>query len=146
MMNLKPLGDRVIVKQDEAEETTAGGLILAHDAKEKPQTGVVLKVGEGKLDKDGNLVPVPVKEGDRVLYGKYGGTEVKVNGEENNLLELIAADPAFGLSLEDLKKTMEPSRYVGRAPEQVDAFLGQVVKPILEKYSDILGEKAEINV
>ena len=80
MMNLKPLGDRVIVKQDEAEETTAGGLILAHDAKEKPQTGVVLKVGEGKLDKDGNFVPVPVKEGDRVLYGKYGGTEVKVHG------------------------------------------------------------------
>ena len=74
------------------------------------------------------------------------GKNVKVNGEENNLLELIAADPAFGLSLEDLKKTMEPSRYVGRAPEQVDAFLGQVVKPILEKYSDILGEKAEINV
>ena len=74
------------------------------------------------------------------------GKNVKVNGEENNLLELIAADPAFSLSLEDLKKTMEPSRYVGRAPEQVDAFLGQVVKPILEKYSDILGEKAEINV
>ena len=74
------------------------------------------------------------------------GKNVKVNGEENNLLELIAADPAFGLSLEDLKKTMEPSRYVGRAPEQVDAFLGRVVKPILEKYSDILGEKAEINV
>ena len=74
------------------------------------------------------------------------GKNVKVNGEENNLLELIAADPAFGLSLDDLKKTMEPSRYVGRAPEQVDAFLGQVVKPILEKYSDILGEKAEINV
>ena len=74
------------------------------------------------------------------------GKNVKVNGEENNLLELIAADPAFGLSLEDLKKTMEPSRYVGRAPEQVDAFLGQVIKPILEKYRDILGEKAEINV
>ena len=74
------------------------------------------------------------------------GRNVKVNGKENNLLELIAADPAFGLSLEDLQKTMEPSRYVGRAPKQVDAFLGQVVKPILEKYSDILGEKAEINV
>ena len=58
----------------------------SHDAKEKPQTGVVLKVGEGKLDKDGNLVPVPVKEGDRVLYGKYGGTEVKVNGEEVMIL------------------------------------------------------------
>ena len=86
MMNLKPLGDRVIVKQDEAEETTAGGLILSRDAKEEPRAGVVLKVGEGKLDKDGNLVPVPVKEGDRVLYGKYGGTEVKVNGEEVMIL------------------------------------------------------------
>ena len=85
-MNLKPLGDRVIVKQDEAEETTASGLFLAMEAKEKPQSGTVLAVGEGKLDKDGNLVPVPVKEGDRVLYGKYGGTEVKVNGEEVMIL------------------------------------------------------------
>ena len=74
------------------------------------------------------------------------GRNVKVNGGENNLLELIAADPAFGLSLEDLKKTMEPSRYVGRAPEQVDAFLTQVVNPILEEYRELLGEKAEINV
>ena len=74
------------------------------------------------------------------------GRNVKENGKENNLLELIAADPAFGLSLEDLKKTMEPSRYVGCAPKQVDAFLEQVVNPILEEYRDILGEKAEINV
>ena len=74
------------------------------------------------------------------------GRNVKENGGENNLLELIAADPAFGLSLEDLKKTMEPSRYVGCAPAQVDAFLGQVVKPILEEYREVLGEKAEINV
>ncbi len=74
------------------------------------------------------------------------GKNVKVNGAENNLLELIAADPAFGLSLEDLKKTMEPARYVGRAPEQVDAFIGLVIEPILEKYKDVLGEKAEINV
>ena len=85
-MNLKPLGDRVIIKQDEAEETTAGGLILARDAKEKPQTGVVLAVGEGKLDKDGKLIPVPVKVGDKVLYGKYGGTEVTVDGEEVMIL------------------------------------------------------------
>ena len=62
-MNLKPLGDRVIIKQDEAEETTASGLYLATEAKEKPQTGTVLAVGEGKLDKDGKLIPVPVKEG-----------------------------------------------------------------------------------
>ena len=86
MMNLKPLGDRVIVKQDEAEETTAGGLYIAAESKEKPQSGVVLAVGEGKVNNDGNLVPVPVKEGDRVLYGKYGGTEVKVNGEEVMIL------------------------------------------------------------
>ena len=76
-MNLKPLGDRVIVKQDEAEETTASGLFLATEAKEKPQSGTVLAVGEGKLDKDGNLVPVPVKVGD-----KFGGTEINVEGED----------------------------------------------------------------
>jgi len=76
------LGDRVIVKQDEAETTTAGGLILASEAKEKPQTGVVLAVGEGKPDKDGKLIPVPVKVGDKVLYSKYGGTEVTTGGED----------------------------------------------------------------
>ena len=74
------------------------------------------------------------------------GKNVKVNGGENNLLELIAADPAFNLSLEDLKKTMEPSRYVGRAKEQVDAFLSQVVRPILDENKELLGVKAEINV
>lgn len=74
------------------------------------------------------------------------GKNVKVNGGENNLLELIAADPAFNLSLEDLKKTMDPSRYVGRAREQVEAFLSRVVKPVLEEYKDLLGVKAEINV
>ena len=75
-MNLKPLGDRVIVKQDEAEETTASGLFLATEAKEKPQSGTVLAVGEG------NLVPVPVKVGDKVVYGKFGGTEINVEGED----------------------------------------------------------------
>lgn len=81
-MNLKPLGDRVIIRADEAEVTTASGLYLATESKEKPQTGTVVAVGEGKLDKDGNKVEVPVKVGDRVLYGKYGGTEVTVDGEE----------------------------------------------------------------
>jgi len=93
-MSLKPLGDRVLVKQDAAEETTAGGLILAHDAKEKPQTGVVLAVGEGKLDKDGKLIPVPVKVGDKVLYGKYGGTEVTVDGEE---IMILRSDDIFAV-------------------------------------------------
>ena len=81
-MNLKPLGDRVIVKQDEAEETTASGLFLASEAKEKPTTGVVLAVGTGRITDDGKTIPVPVKEGDRVVYGKYGGTEVEVGGEK----------------------------------------------------------------
>lgn len=82
IMNLKPLGDRVIVKRDEAESATSAGLLIASTSKEKPQTGIVVAVGEGKLDKDGNLVPVPVKDGDRVLYGKYGGTDIMLDGEE----------------------------------------------------------------
>lgn len=74
------------------------------------------------------------------------GRNVKVEGKENNLLELIAADPAFNLSLEDLQKTMDPAKYVGRSKEQVEAFLTKVISPILEKNKDILGVKAEINV
>ena len=74
------------------------------------------------------------------------GRTVKVEGKENNLLELIAADPAFNLSLEDLKKTMDPAKYVGRAPLQVDNFLKNVVDPVLEANKEILGVKAEINV
>ena len=74
------------------------------------------------------------------------GRNVKEKGLENNLLELIAADPAFGLSLEDLKKSMDPSRYVGRAPRQVEEFLEEVVNPILEENREVLGMKAEINV
>ena len=75
------------------------------------------------------------------------GKNVKENGADNNLLELIAADPAFGLTLDELKaSTMELSKYVGRAPEQVDAFLGNVIRPILEANKEDLGMKAEINV
>ena len=74
------------------------------------------------------------------------GKNVKVEGKENNLLELIAADPAFNMTLEDLQKTMEPSRYVGRAKEQVEKFLAQVIHPILERNKNLLGIKAEINV
>ena len=72
--------------------------------------------------------------------------KTQVEGKENNLLELIAADPAFNLSLEDLKKTMDPARYVGRAPLQVDNFLKNVVDPVLDANKELLGVKAEINV
>lgn len=74
------------------------------------------------------------------------GRNVKVEGKDNNLLELIAADPAFNMSLEDLQKTMDPAKYVGRSKEQVEAFLSKVVNPILEANKDLLGVKAEINV
>ena len=74
------------------------------------------------------------------------GRNVKEKGLDNNLLELIAGDPAFGLSMEELKAAMEPKRYVGRAPEQVDEFLCEVVQPILEKNQELLGVVAEILV
>ena len=74
------------------------------------------------------------------------GKNVKVEGKDNNLLELIAADPAFNLTLEELQKTMDPSKYVGRAPLQVDNFLNKVVRPMLEENKELLGVKAEINV
>lgn len=81
-MKLRPLHDRVIVKRLEEEERTQGGIIIPDTAKEKPQQGKVLAVGKGKLLDKGDVVPLVVKEGDRVLFSKYAGTEVKVEGEE----------------------------------------------------------------
>ena len=74
------------------------------------------------------------------------GRNVKEKGLDNNLLELIAADPAFNLTLEELKETMDPSRYTGRAKEQVEEFLSEVIRPILDENREILGVKAQINV
>ena len=74
------------------------------------------------------------------------GRNVKAEGKDNNLLELIAADPSFNLLLEELKKTMDPKKYVGRAPQQVEEFLDEVIRPVLEENKDLLGIKAEINV
>ncbi len=81
-INLKPLADRVIVKPMEAEETTKGGIILPDTAKEKPIEGTIVAAGPGKTGDDGKLVKLEVKVGDKVLYGKYSGTEVTVEGEE----------------------------------------------------------------
>jgi chaperonin GroES len=90
-MKLKPLGDRLIVRAIEEEETTASGIVLPDTAKEKPQKGKVLAVGEGKWDEDGERrIPIDVTEGDEVLYSKYGGTEITVDGEE--LLVLRESD------------------------------------------------------
>jgi len=81
-MILKPLGDRVILKQDDAETATASGILLASTAQEKPQRGTVIAVGAGKLDNNGNLVKPGVEVGDSVVYSKYGGTEITVDGED----------------------------------------------------------------
>ena len=81
-MKLKPLHDRVLVKRIEGTEKTKGGIIIPDTAKEKPQEGEVIAVGSGARDEAGKLVPLDVKAGDRVLFGKWSGTEVKLNGED----------------------------------------------------------------
>jgi chaperonin GroES len=85
-MKIRPLADRIVVKRTKEEEKTKGGIIIPDTAKEKPIEGVVVAVGAGKLLKDGKLRPVDVKAGDRVLFGKYSGTEVKLDGVEHVLL------------------------------------------------------------
>ena len=81
-MNLRPLHDRVLIKRVEREQTTKGGIIIPDTVKEKPIEGMVIAVGHGKLADDGKLRPLTVKAGDRVLFGKYTGTDVKLDGEE----------------------------------------------------------------
>lgn len=95
--NLKPLGSRVVVEPLEQEEVTSGGIVLPETAKEKPQKGVVLSVGPGDRDEDGDRIPLDVKEGDTVLFAKYSGTEIKVEGKkllilrESDLLAIVVA-------------------------------------------------------
>lgn len=86
-MNLKPLGDRLVVEPKEREQTTASGLVLPETAAEKPQEGEVIAVGPGRRDDDGNRVEMDVEVGNRVLYAKYGGTEVKVEGKKLLILK-----------------------------------------------------------
>ena len=87
---IKPLEDRILVRPEDTDETLPSGLVIPDTAKEKPQEGTVLAVGPGKRSDTGDLIPVDVKEGDKVLYSKYGGTDIKVEGED--LLILSARD------------------------------------------------------
>ncbi len=96
-VNLKPLGDRVVVEPLEEEEITASGIILPETAKEKPQKGTIIAVGPGRKDDNGKVIPLDVKEGDVVLYAKYGGTEVKLDSDrtvlvlrESDILAIVA--------------------------------------------------------
>lgn len=81
-MKVKPLGDRVVIEPSEGQEKTKGGIVLPDTAKEKPQEGKVVAVGTGKKTEEGKIIPLSVKVGDKVLYGKYSGTEITVDGEE----------------------------------------------------------------
>ena len=85
-MKIRPLQDRVIVKRVEEEEKTKGGIIIPDTAKEKPAEGKVIAVGKGKIGEDGKLRPLDVKAGDRILFGKYAGTEIKIDGEEHLIM------------------------------------------------------------
>ena len=85
-MNIRPLQDRILVKRIEEEEQTEGGIIIPDTAKEKPIEGKVIAVGKGKVSKDGKIMPLDVKKGDRILFGKYAGTEVKIEGEEHLIM------------------------------------------------------------
>jgi chaperonin GroES len=99
-MKFRPLHDRVVVRRLEAEEKTAGGIIIPDTAKEKPMEGEVIAVGPGARDETGKLVPLDVKEKDRILFGKWSGTEVKLDGEEllimkeSDIMGIIESQPA----------------------------------------------------
>jgi chaperonin GroES len=99
-MAFRPLGDRVLVKRVEEEEKTKGGIIIPDTAKEKPQEGEVIAVGPGNRDEDGDYIALDVKVGDRILFGKWSGTEVKLNGEdllimkESDILGVLEAEKA----------------------------------------------------
>jgi chaperonin GroES len=100
-MKIRPLHDRVVVKRIEEKETVQGGIIIPDTAKEKPQEGEVVAVGQGKRMEDGKLVPLDVKAGDRILFGKYSGSEIKLEGEE---FLIIREDEILGVIEEAAKK------------------------------------------
>jgi chaperonin GroES len=85
-MNVRPLHDRILVQRVEGETKSKGGLILPGSAQEKPSEGIVLAVGTGRVDKEGSVTPLIVKVGDRVVFGRYGGTEIKVDGQDRLVL------------------------------------------------------------
>ena len=94
MKGLRPLGDRILVKRIKEEERTKGGIIIPDTAKEKPQEGKVVAVGKGKYGDDGKLIPIEVRAGDKILFGKYSGSEFKLEGED---LLILREDDILGI-------------------------------------------------
>ena len=106
-MKIRPLHDRIVVKRIEEKETVLGGIIIPDTAKEKPQEGEVMAVGQGKRLDDGKLCPLDVKEGDRVLFGKYSGTEIVIDGEE---LIIMREEEVLGILVGSKKEEKAGSR------------------------------------
>jgi len=121
-MKFRPLHDRVVVRRVNAEEKTAGGIIIPDTAKEKPQQGEVVAVGPGKRDETGKLVPPDVKAGDQILFGKWSGIEVKINGEEllimkeSDVMGIVEAEPNGIAAISSLNPN------IGAVPAAVGAF------------------------
>ena len=109
-VNIKPLEDRIVVTVLESEQTTASGIVIPDTAKEKPQEGVVVAVGTGKYDK-GQHVPMTVKEGDRILFGKYSGSDIKIDGEEFLILK---EEEIFGILTGSAKPAEREKATAGR--------------------------------
>ena len=107
-MNVRPLYDRLIVSRVEEENTTASGLIIPDSAKEKPQMGEVIAAGKGKMLEDGKVIPLEVKVGDKVLFGKYSGQEIKIEGDEYLILK---EDELLGVVVKSSKKIHLRIRY-----------------------------------
>jgi len=122
-MKFRPLHDRVVVRRVDAEEKTAGGIIIPDTAKEKPQQGEVLAVGPGKRDETGKLVPLDVAAGDQILFGKWSGTEVKVDGED---LLIMKEDDIMGVVDEAAK-----SKTTGSASRKAGAIAAVVALGVL---------------
>jgi len=106
-MNVRPLYDRIVVKRVEEKETKIGGLFIPDTAKEKPQEGEVISVGKGKSNDEGKVFPLEVKEGDRVLFGKYAGTEIKIDGED---FVIMREEEVLGILVGSGKKELAGSR------------------------------------
>jgi chaperonin GroES len=122
-MQFRPLHDRVVVRRIETAEKTAGGIIIPDTAKEKPQQGEVLAVGPGKREETGKLIPLDVKAGDQILFGKWSGTEVKVDGED---LLIMKEDDILGV-VEDAAK----SKTTGSAARQAGAIAAVIALGVL---------------
>jgi chaperonin GroES len=104
-VKLTPLHDRILVRRVEQEETTRGGIVIPDTAKDKPQEGEVIAAGKGKINEDGKLRPLDVKEGDRILFGKYAGSEIKLDGEE---FVIMREDEVLGILTGARKQKEEP--------------------------------------